>query len=256
METAPHAELGREDRPIAAGTDPRDTRDRLIEAISAHGPITAKDLAARFSITSAAVRRHLAALEAEGIIQEHAQPVGPRGRGRPSKSFVLAPAAHESLGSEYDQLARLAVEELMALGGDGAVHRLAERRVQPWIRDLAARIRAAQESGRTVDASARVQLLAQMLTEMGYATTARPVTVPLPAASGRPGGGTRTLRTAQLVQGHCPIKDIAAEHSELCEVETQAISQMLGVPVQRLATLAGGAHACTTHIPLTEGRTS
>lgn len=257
MESAPHARLDREDLHdrAVAGSDPRDTRDRLIEAISAHGPITAKDLAERFCITSAAVRRHLAALESEGIIQEHALRATQRGRGRPSKAFVLAPAAHESLGSEYDKVALLALEELLSLGGAEAIGRLAEARVRPWIRELASRIHRAEESGRTVDPAERVHMLAELLTEMGYATTARPVTVPLHVAGSRPGGGTRTLRTAQLVQGHCPIKDIAAEHPELCEAETRAISRMLGVPVQRLATLAGGAHACTTHIPLTEGRT-
>jgi predicted ArsR family transcriptional regulator len=48
---------------------------------------------------------------------------------------------------------------------------------------------------------------------------------------------------------------VASRHPELCEAEARAISRMVGSPVQRLATLAGGAHACTTHIPLTEGKT-
>ena len=33
------------------------------------------------------------------------------------------------------------------------------------------------------------------------------------------------------------------------EAEAQAFSRLLGVHVQRLATLAGGGHACTTHVP-------
>ena len=35
----------------------------------------------------------------------------------------------------------------------------------------------------------------------------------------------------------------------LTDAETEAISRLLGVHVQRLATLAGGAHVCTTFIP-------
>ena len=42
-------------------TEHRDTRERLIDTISAHGPITARQLAERFGLTSAAVRRHLVA---------------------------------------------------------------------------------------------------------------------------------------------------------------------------------------------------
>ena len=54
----------------------------------------------------------------------------------------------------------------------------------------------------------------------------------------------------QLCQGNCPVRDVAGEFHELCDAETQAISRLVGVPVQRLATLAGGEHVCTTHIPI------
>jgi len=47
-----------------------------------------------------------------------------------------------------------------------------------------------------------------------------------------------------------PVRDVAGEFHELCDAETQAISRLVGVPVQRLATLAGGEHVCTTHIPI------
>ena len=55
----------------------------------------------------------------------------------------------------------------------------------------------------------------------------------------------------QLCQGHCPVQDVAHEFPQLCEAEARAFSRMLGVHVQRLATLAGGGHVCTTNIPLT-----
>ena len=81
----PHIHQDRTQRPTSSGptatgadtTDPgatidlRDTRDRLIDAISAHGPVTARQLAERFGLTSAAVRRHLAALQADRVIAEH-----------------------------------------------------------------------------------------------------------------------------------------------------------------------------------------
>lgn len=243
--TAPELETG------AAQT----TRDRLVEAISAHGPITARRLAESFGLTSAAVRRHLAALEAEGVIAEHEVPVAQRGRGRPSKSFVLSPSAHEDLPGGYDELAVLAVQELARLGGDDAVKALAERRIADWESTLAERVAELEEAGETVTVAHRLELLSDMLTQRGYASTVRPLHVPLPATSSQPGANPRTLVTAQLCHGHCPVLDIAADHPELCEAETRVISRIIGAPVQRLATLAQGAHACTTHIPLTEGRT-
>jgi len=64
----------------------------------------------------------------------------------------------------------------------------------------------------------------------------------LAAASG--GGGK------QLCQGHCPVQQVATRFPQLCEAETKAFSELLGVHVQRLATLAHGEHVCTTHVPL------
>jgi hypothetical protein len=43
---------------------------------------------------------------------------------------------------------------------------------------------------------------------------------------------------------------VAREFPQLCVAETEAFSRLLGVHVQRLATLAHGEHVCTTHIPL------
>lgn len=239
----------------AADGEGRDTRDRLIEAISAHGPITARKLAESFGLTSAAVRRHLAALQADGIIAEHEMPVAQRGRGRPSKAFVLSQAAHESLPGGYDELAVMALEELARSGGEEAVSRLADSRVATWQREVAEAVAEREAAGETVTLARKVELLAELLTARGYATTVRPLTVPLPTPTTSPGAGTRTLVTAQLCHGHCPVLDVAADHPELCEAETRVISRIVGAPVQRLATLAQGAHACTTHIPLTEGRT-
>ena len=54
----------------------------------------------------------------------------------------------------------------------------------------------------------------------------------------------------QLCQGHCPIQHVAGDFPQLCDAETQAFSRLLDVHVQRLATLAGGEHVCTTHIPV------
>lgn len=234
---------------------PRDTRERLVEAITAHGPITARSLAERFGLTSAAVRRHLAALEADGTIVEHEVPVAQRGRGRPSKSFVIAAIPRTEGEEEADELARLALAELERIGGREAVLQLASRRVAPWAEQYRERLAIAEAERGRLGAEDRIELLAALLTELGYATTVRPLTVQVPGTMSPGSGRPRTVVTAQLCQGHCPVQDVAAEHPELCDIETRAISEMLGVPVQRLATLAGGAHACTTHIPLTEGRT-
>ena len=59
-----------------------------------------------------------------------------------------------------------------------------------------------------------------------------------------------TTRTGgqQLCQHHCPVAHVAAEFPQLCEAETEAFAQVLGAPVQRLATIANGDGVCTTHV--------
>ncbi len=240
----------------ASGEEPRDTRERLIEAISVHGPVTARVLAEMFDLTSAAVRRHLAVLQEEGVIAEHDVPVTHRGRGRPSKAFVLSAAAHGNLAGGYDEIAVAAMDELARVGGEEAIQRLAEQRVADWEPEVSRRVAEREARGEQVGPVEKLEILAALLTERGFATTVRPLTVPVRTAGSHAGSRPRTLMTAQLCQGHCPVHDIATRHSALCEAETRAISQIIGAPVQRLATLAQGAHACTTHIPLTEGRTS
>ena len=82
----------------------------------------------------------------------------------------------------------------------------------------------------------RTATLADLLAADGFAASVRPV-----EAHGVTG--------LQLCQGHCPIQHVAAEFPQFCDAETEAFSQLLGVHVQRLATLAAGDHVCTTFVP-------
>ena len=75
-------------RPASNVVDAR-TRDRVQQAISEDGPLTATSLACRLGLTPAAVRRHLNLLVERCAIKEH-EPTGDarRGRGRPARAYV------------------------------------------------------------------------------------------------------------------------------------------------------------------------
>ncbi|MBO0607781.1 helix-turn-helix transcriptional regulator [Myceligenerans salitolerans] len=112
------------------------------------------------------------------------------------------------------------------------------------------------------DVAARAARLAALLSEDGYAASVRPVpaaatlsgdTTDAAAPASAPSGAVAVggvVPAVQLCQGHCPVQHLAEEHNELCEAEARAFTELLGTHVQRLATIAGGAHACTTNIPL------
>ncbi len=217
------------------------TRDRIAYKILRSGPVTVADLAAQLGLTAAGVRRHLDQLQASGLVTTW-QGIAPgqRGRGRPARAFVLTDAGHAAMSSGYDDLAASALQYLADVAGPQAVRSFAERRVA----DLEQRHRESIEAAGPGSVE-RAGALAEALSREGFAATTR--TVPSPTDASPLG--------VQLCQGHCPVQDVARAFPELCEAETDAFSRLLGVHVQRLATLAHGEHVCTTYVPSTERQT-
>ena len=223
MKTDPHLQPGH-DGP--GGGDGR-TREAVARLLMEQGPVTASDVAAALSLSAPAVRRHLDALLADGEAESREAPRrGPRGRGRPPRQYLLTDAGRARFGHDYDDLAVAALRYLARYGGPDAVAGFARSRVDELLGDGVERIRQAR------GATARVDALAGVLTARGYAAQAREA-----------GLGV------QLCQHHCPVSHVAAEFPELCEAETRAFAELLGTHVQRLATIARGDSACTTHVP-------
>jgi len=221
--------------PVAPQVLESRTRDRVLQAISARGPITAATLASELGLTPPAVRRHLENLADAGLIAEREVTRGHRGRGRPARAYVVSEAGHQALESDYDHLATQALRFLSAEAGEGAVRRFAEARVGELEQRYAGELAAAGD-----DTAARVDVLVAALTRDGFAASARPV--------GEPGAAS-PFTGMQLCQGHCPVQHAAREFPAFCDAETDAFSRLLGVHVQRLATLAHGDHVCTTFVP-------
>jgi predicted ArsR family transcriptional regulator len=203
-------------------------RSRVLEMIATEGPVSAGELAARLGVTPAAVRRHLAGLECDGLVAVHEAGHGSRARGRPARRYVTTARGQAGLGGAYADVAIQALRFLQVEIGDDAVDRYAVDRYADLRSRYASRIDGS-------DVTTRAEQLASILTGDGYAATVRPV----------PGG-----RAVQLCQGHCPVQHVAREFPQLCDAEARAFSELLGSHVQRLATIAGGGHACTTNIPL------
>ncbi len=211
------------------------TRDRVLRAVSEHGPVTAAALGDLLGLTCTAVRRHLDLLLDAGHIELHeATRSGHRGRGRPARAWVLSPSGHSALRSDYDHLAGAAIRFLAETAGPDAVGHFAGKRATELEDRYAEAVDAAGDSP-----ADRAQALVTALTADGFSASARTV--------GAPGAGA--LTGIQVCQGHCPVQGIAAEFPQFCDAETEAFSRLLGVHVQRLATLAHGDFVCTTFIP-------
>lgn len=209
------------------------TRQRILRLVVEEGPVSVVQLAGDLELTTAGVRRHVAALLHAGEISEHTGLLpGRAGRGRPARRYVATSRGQAALSSAYSDLAGQALEFVSALAGEEAVRRFADQRVAELAARHAEAVAAAGD-----DVTDRVTALAAGLSVDGFAASVRPL----------PGD-----RAVQLCQGHCPVQAVAARFPQLCEAEARAFSTLLGVHVQRLSTLAAGAHVCTTHIPTTQ----
>ncbi|MEU6808546.1 metalloregulator ArsR/SmtB family transcription factor [Streptomyces sp. NPDC046831] len=215
-----------------SATGERSTRNRVARSVLDHGPSTVAELAGRLGLTQAAVRRHLDALTADGVVEAREQRVyGTRTRGRPAKVFALTDCGRDAFDQSYDKLAADALRFIQErFGGDEAVVAFARAR---FAGQAAAYRRAIEAAGPDERAGA----LAKALTADGYAATARSAPDP--------------RQGEQLCQHHCPVAHVAEQFPQLCEAETQFFAELLGTHVQRLATIAHGDGVCTTFIPKT-----
>ena len=208
--------------------EPDRTRDQVAKAILEGGPATAADLAERLKITPAGIRRHLDSLISEGVlIARNPYPSAvSKGRGRPSKFFVMSDKGREKFEHSYDDLAVSALKFMSSKSGEHLVKEFAQSRAI----EIERKAELIKKSDKSI--ADKSKSLAKLLTTEGFA-----------ASAGRKGKGE------EICQHHCPIAHVASEFPQLCDEETAAFSRILGTHVQRLATIAHGDGVCTTYIP-------
>ncbi len=208
------------------------TRREIVRLLLESGSITVAEIGRKLRISAAGVRRHLDVLVDVGDAESQPAAAWQHvGRGRPAKRYRLTAAGRAKLEHAYDDLASAAMRQLREIGGDQAVKTFARRRIDIILAGVQP---AESDDEDAVEAAA--EQVADALTQAGYATTATRV------------GGP--IQGIEICQHHCPVSHVAEEFPELCEAEKQAISEVLGTHVQRLASIVNGDCACTTHVPL------
>jgi predicted ArsR family transcriptional regulator len=218
---------------VAASTHDGQTRSAVVRLLLESGSITAGQIGDQLGLSAAGVRRHLDALievgEAEAV---PAAPWQQAGRGRPAKRYRLTSTGRAKLDHSYDDLASAAMRQLREIGGEDAVRTFARQRIDAILSNV-----EAPASSADADVEAAAERVAGALSKAGYVASTTRVDGP--------------IHGVQICQHHCPVSHVAEEFPELCETEQQAMAEVLGTHVQRLATIVNGDCACTTHVPLT-----
>src|SRR4029450_11717017 len=198
------------------------TRERILVLLRRHGRLSAPGLAELLQLTSVGVRRHLALLERDGLVDATIEK--PK-RGRPTAVYRLTDAGLETFPRHYDEVAREALAFLK--GRDAAT--LAQ--FLAWRNERLAASYAGRVEGATL--AERTDALAEVLNEQGFMAEVEPAD-----------GGLR------LCQHNCTVEHLAPELPDLCPSEAELFERLLGTRVEREATIVNGAVRCETRIDL------
>lgn len=191
------------------------TRERILRLVVERREVRVEELAEALGISSAAVRRHLDHLRADGLVTVRSVK---QATGRPYYRYVPTDAAVETTKHSYvDLLQRL----LRCLGEREEVATAVAAAVAEAV---AARHRGEVEAG---DPLTRVAQVTESLRREGILDSWRA------EADG-----------IHLVNAVCPYRQ-AAEHSRLpCESDRRAIELLLGTTVEQIHRIVDGGEVC------------
>lgn len=196
------------------------TRQEILASIKCQGAMTAEELSKELHISQVAVRQHLSALEAEGIITVS---VERRGLGRPAHRYTLTKRGDETFPRQYDQLASALLDELRAWQGAEGLSHLLMRRRDRMQTALLSRVENQDLAGRLTE-------LARSLNEQGYMAEAH----------------EEEDKTLRLIKRNCAIYAVAAKHPEVCcQGDAEFYENVLGdVEVRQERSILQGDSFC------------
>lgn len=225
MTSLPLADAGRTAPLRALG----EARARVVEHLAAHPRATAGSLADALGTSATAVRKHLDRLRDDGLVADEAP--APDGPGRPAVRWSLTDEGHQLLPDGHAELANEVLSFLSDTHGRDGM-----RAFLRWRMDRQADALARDVAGGALEE--RLEHLADALSAAGFAARVEPTD----------DGGFA------LVQTHCTVQGVAAEHPALCAYEAATFRRVLGdVQVSRRSTIAGGDHACVCQVAAAPG---
>lgn len=199
------------------------TRRRLLLLLRKHPGTTVAELASQLELTGMGVRRHLDALQADGLVETTQCARG--GRGRPATGWRLSASGLELFPRRYDTIALDVLEDVAEHAGPGAVAAVFERRTDKVVAEYEEALagREALED--------RIAGLAEIRDEAGY------------LAEWSAGADGELV----LTENNCAVHRVAEHHPAVCAMELALIRRVLGpdVEVTRSAHTMAGDPVCS-----------
>jgi len=196
----------------------QETHQQILNILQKKSSVTINTLVRELDLAVATVRYHLTMLERDRLVvsEKVRQKVG-----RPYWVYSLSQQGQENFPKKYHRLSSYILTEVKAeLGSDGLntlLRRIAQRHLAERALDLA---------GKSLEE--RLEILVTVLGEEGFAATWEQV-------------GGKYLLTHHT----CPYQSVVFQHPEVCQVDAELISGVMGVPVERTKCILYGDQVCT-----------
>ncbi|RJE86960.1 transcriptional regulator [Paenibacillus sp. 1011MAR3C5] len=198
------------------------TREIIMKMLKTQSELSAKDITEQLGITGMAVRRHLAVLEKEELIEYTTvrQPMG-----RPVSVYRLTEKAEDFFPKRYHAVALDLLSELKEEAGEEMVNHLFDlRQVSMQKRYLP------NLDGK--DLESRIAALAQIQSNNGYMATWEKTSDDV----------------YELTEYNCPIYQVANNYNHACTCELRLFESLLGAEVKRTECLAKQGKKCVYRI--------
>lgn len=208
---------------LPARLPPGETQQRLLRRLlQAPQGSTIEELCNALGVTHNAVRQHLTALMAAGLVERgEARPSG----GRPRAVYVLLPAGRKLFPRNYALIAGGMLDHLYASAGAGAV--------QSMLVEIGTKLgkAAAQIIGDCDDSQAVAAALAEQLDALGYEAQA-----------------LRRSERGEVEAWNCVFHALAKTHPDVCRFDLAFMQAATGRKIQHTDCMLRGSAACRFRI--------
>ncbi len=193
------------------------TQQRLLRhLLQEPGGVDVESLCTRLRISHNAVRQHITALVARGLV-EHSQsrPTG----GRPQARYCLTETGREQFPRNYAQISAALL--------DGVFERLGRDEATDFLVDLGKRLGAAEASEPTASAAEAATELARRMDELGYE-----------AVRTQPGGDH------EIEAFNCVFHALAKRNMNVCKFDLAFMEAASGHRIHHMECIVRGGGVC------------
>ncbi len=201
------------------------TREKVLSTIKLHPQSTIMEIAEQVNINAISVRHHLTNLQADSLIVAEEER---HGVGRPRLVYSLSEKGVENFPSRYFHLVNSLMEQIK--------EKLPEKDVNSIFHDMAEKLTSEYEPilGK-MGIEERLDLLKNILINEGF------------EVEWEKNGKEYFIREIS-----CPYFQIGDHHPEVCMFDKSIISNILGVPMNKIAHHEREENLCTYMIDLND----